>query len=175
MQDEYDEALENVRAILDDQEGDLWEASDWANHAVRLRPSSPECWILKAQVMSGLEDDAAALAAAEMALRLSPHWSEAHFWRAAALADMEHYADALQALDRAFRYLAEKDDHRLLEDLYCEKAAILDATGKVDEALETYEQGLRRVPDSQTIRAALEPLRKERVRRTFKLLPGGLT
>ena len=66
------------------------------------------------------------------------------------------------------------EDDWLLEDLYCEKAMILDAIGRQDEAMATFEAGLKRCPESTILKAGLEPLRRERIRSTFKVIPGGL-
>src|SRR5688572_28258014 len=147
MYDEFEDALEMSHALLGGNEGasDLWEANEYVNRALRLRPTDPEAWMLKCQIMSALEDDAAALASAEMALRRAPRSAEAHYWRAAVLADMERYADALKAIERAFRCMTD-DDEWLLEDLYYEKAAVFDAIGRQDEALATFEAGLKRCP-----------------------------
>jgi len=174
MVDEFEDSLEMARALLGGNEGasDLWEANEYVNRALRLRPADAEAWMLKCQIMSALEDDPAALASAEMALRRAPRAAEAHYWRAAVLADMERYTEALKAIERAFRYLG-KDDDWLLEDLYYEKAAVQGAIGRADEAVATYEAGLKRCPDSQILKAGLEPLRRERTRRMFKVLPGG--
>jgi tetratricopeptide (TPR) repeat protein len=174
MQDEFDELLESARALLGAQEGasDLWEANDALNRALRLRVGDVEAWLLKGQVMSALEDDASALGCVEMALRRAPRSAEAMYWRAAVLADMTRYPEALQALERAFRYLVEGEEW-LLEDLYYEKAAVLDAIGRKDEAVAVFEQGLSRCPDSQILKAGLEPLKREKVRKQFKVLPGG--
>jgi tetratricopeptide (TPR) repeat protein len=176
MQDDFEDSLEMARSLLGGNEGqsDLWEANDCVNRALRLRVADPEAWMLKCQIMSALEDDAAALSSAEMALRRAPRAAEAHYWRAAVLADMERYNDSLKALERAFRFLSEQDEW-LIEDLYYEKAAILDAIGRADEAVATYEAGLKRCPDSTILKAGLEPLRRERTRRLFKVLPGGRT
>jgi len=172
--DEFDELLEVARSLLGANEGasDLWDANDAVNRALRLRVGDSEAWLLKCQILSALEDDASALASAEMALRRAPRSAEAQYWRAAVLADMERYSDALKAIERAFRCLTD-DDEWLLEDLYYEKAAVLDAIGRQDEALATFEAGLKRCPDSQILKAGLEPLQRERVRRTFKVIPGG--
>jgi tetratricopeptide (TPR) repeat protein len=123
--------------------------------------------------MSALEDDASALAAADMALRRAPRRAEAHYFRAAVLADMERYRDALRGLERAFQAMGPADEW-LLEDLYYEKAAVLDAIGASDEAVATFEAGLSKCPTSQILKAALEPLRRERMRKRLKVLPGGL-
>src|SRR5262249_9677599 len=98
-QDEYDDCIEMARALLGGYEGagDLWEANDYINRALMLRPSEPEAWILKSQILSSLDDDPAALAAAEMAMRRAPRMAEAHYVRAAVLADMERYTEALKA------------------------------------------------------------------------------
>ena len=176
MQDEFEDSLEMARALLGGNEGtsDLWEANEYVNRALRLRPNDPEAWMLKCQILSALEDDPAALAAAEMALRRAPRSAEAHYWRAAVLFDMERYADALKSIERAFRYLGESDDW-LVEDLYYEKGAVLDAIGRQDEALAVYEAGLKRCPDSQILKAGMEPIRRARQRRAFKVLRGGLS
>jgi tetratricopeptide (TPR) repeat protein len=102
----------------------------------------------------------------------APRLAEAHYVRAAVLADMERYAEALKAVERAFRHSGPDDDW-LLEDLYYEKASLLDAIGRQDEAMAVFEAGLRRCPDSQLLKAGIEPLRRERVRRSFRVLDGG--
>jgi tetratricopeptide (TPR) repeat protein len=86
---------------------------------------------------------------------------------------MERYAEALKSIERAFRCLVPDDDW-LVEDLYYEKASVLDAIGRQDEAVATFEAGLKRCPESSILRAGLEPLRRERVRKTFRVIPGGL-
>ncbi len=174
MQDEFEDSLEMARALLGGNEGtsDLWEANEYVNRALRIRPNDSEAWMLKCQILSALEDDPAALAAAEMALKRAPKSAEAHYWRAAVLADIERYPDALKSIERAFRCLG-KDDEWLLEDLYYEKGAVLDAIGRQDEAVATYEAGLKRCPDSQILQAGLAPIRRERARRMFKVIPGG--
>lgn len=172
--DEFDDCMEMARSLLGGYEGagDLWEANEHVNRALRARPSEPEAWILKSQILSSLDDDLAAMAAAEMAVRRAPRSAEAHYVRAAVLADLERYHEGLKAVERAFRHLRPEDDW-LTEDLYYEKAAILDALDRADEAMATFESGLKRCPDSTLLKAGLEPLRRERVRRTFKVIPGG--
>jgi tetratricopeptide (TPR) repeat protein len=172
--EDFDEHLEVARALLGSFESvsDLWEANDHVNVALRLRPTDLGAWILKSQILSSLEDDPAALAAAEMAVRRSPRCAEAHYVRAAVLADLERYAEALKSIERAFRHLT-RDDEWLVEDLYYEKAAILDALNRSDDALATFEAGLRRCPESTLLRSGLEPLRRERMRRNFKVIDGG--
>jgi tetratricopeptide (TPR) repeat protein len=171
----YQDVLEMARALLSGNEdpADLWEANDLVSRALRMRPVDAEAWILKAQILSALDDDTAALAAAEMALRRAPKNTEVHYWRATILADLERYADALRSIDRAFRCLTDEDDW-LVEDLYCEKAMVLEAAGRSDEALVTYRTGLSRCPESQLLAAAIEPVRRENLRATLKVLPGGL-
>ena len=88
------------------------------------------------------------------------------------LADLERYHDGLKAVERAFRHMGADDDW-LLEDLYYEKAAILDALDRADEAMATFETGLKRCPESTLLKAGLEPLRRERMRRAFTVIPGG--
>jgi tetratricopeptide (TPR) repeat protein len=172
--DEFDDCMEMARALLGGYEGagDLWEANEYVNRALRIRHAEPEGWILKSQILSSLDDDPAALAAAEMAVRRAPRSAEAHYVRAAVLADLERYPDALRAVERAFRCMSADDDW-LLEDLYYEKAAILDALDRADEAMATFEMGLKRCPESSLLKAGLEPLRRERMRRAFKVIPGG--
>ena len=172
--EEYEDCIEMARALLGGYEGngDLWEANDHVNRALRLKPTEPEAWIIKSQVLSSLDDDAAALAAAEMAVRRAPRSAEAHYVRGAVLADMERYHEALKAIERAFRHLAPDEDW-LLEDLYYEKAAILDSLNRADEAMNTFEIGLKRCPESALLKAGIEPLRREKIRRSFVVIPGG--
>lgn len=174
MQDEFEKLLESARALLSghDTTSDLWDANDALNQALRLRVGDVEAWMLKCQVMSALEDDAGALGCVEMALRRAPRSAEAMYWRAAVLADMTRYLEALAALERAFRYVVTGEEW-LLEDLFYEKAAILDAIGRKDEAVAVFEQGLLRCPDSTLLKMGLEPLKRARTRRQFKVLPGG--
>jgi tetratricopeptide (TPR) repeat protein len=174
VQDEFDDCMEMARTLLGGYEGagDLWEANEYVNRALRLRPTEPDAWILKSHILSSLDDDPAALAASEMAVRRAPRAAEAHYVRAAVLADMERYHDGLKAVERAFRHSGPDDDW-LLEDLYYEKAAILDALDRADEAMATFETGLKRCPESSLLKAGLEPLRRERMRRAFKVIPGG--
>ncbi len=172
--DEFDECLDLARTLLGQAAGstELWDANDLVNRALSFRPADPDAWILKSQVLSSLEDDQAALAAAEMALRRAAKSAEAHYIRAAVLADLERYREALTSVERAFRHLREEDDW-IIEDLYFEKAAILDALDRVSEALATFESGLKRCPNSALLKSGLEPLRREKIRRTFKVIPGG--
>ena len=172
---DFDDYLEMARSLLGGYEttGDLWEANEYVNLALLMRPTDPGAWILKSQILSSLEDDPAALAAAEMALRKAPKSAEANYVRAAVLADMERYQHALRGIERAFRCLG-KGDEWLLEDLYYEKAAILDALDRPDDAVAAFEAGIRRCPDSGLLRSGLEPLQRERMRRTFKVIDGGL-
>jgi tetratricopeptide (TPR) repeat protein len=171
---EFEDVIEMARGLLsgNEDQADLWEANDLVNRALTLRPNDPDAWILKCQILSALDDDTAALAAIEMALRRAPRLAEAHYWRAAVLSDLERYTEALKSVERAFRYLCNEDDW-LLEDLYCEKAMIFDAIGRQDEALATFEAGLRRCPESTILKAGLEPLRRERMRAAFKVIQGG--
>jgi tetratricopeptide (TPR) repeat protein len=171
----FEDVLEMARALLggNEEPADLWEANDLVSRALRMRPGDAEAWILKCQILSALDDDTAALAAAEMALRRAPKSAEVHYWRAAVLSDLERYSDALRSLDRAFRCLSEDDDW-LVEDLYSEKAMVLEAAGRSDEALRTYQAGLSRCPGSQLLQAAIEPVRRDNVRATLKVLRGGL-
>ncbi len=172
---EFEDSLELARSLLSANEdaGDLWEANELVGRALVLRPSDPQAWLLKCQILSALDDDFAALAAVEMAIRRNPRLAETHYWRAAVLADLERWSEALKAIDRAFRLLGS-DDGWLMEELFYEKAAVLDALGRREDAVATYEAGLERCPDSALLKSGLEPLRRERVKRTFKVIQGGL-
>lgn len=167
--------MEVARGLLG--EGDdprtLARANEACNQAIGLRLDCPEAWLLKCQVLSALGDDVAALAAADMALKLAPRVAEAHYWRAAVLGDLGHVRDGLGAIDRAFLHVGEHDAW-LLEDLYYEKATMLEAVGEREAARATYEAGLERCPSSVLLRSALEPMVSPRPGATLKLLRGGL-
>ena len=172
--DDFDEALETALALLqaDQDPDDVWDANDHVNRALALRPDDADAWLIKCQVMSALGDDAAALACAEMALQHRPGSAEGHYFRATSLADLERPAEALAALEHAFR-LIETDEDWLLESLYCEKAIVLDALDRNDEAVATFEAGLACCPESSVLKSGLEPLRRAQMRSEWKVLPGG--
>lgn len=172
--EDFDDYLDMTRSLLGGCESpsDLWEANDCINVALSLRPNHAGAWLLKSQVLSSLEDDFAALAAAEMALRRAPKNAEAHYVRATVLADLERYPEALKSIERAFRHISE-DDEWLVEDLFYEKAALFDALDRSDEALATFEAGLLRCPGSALLESGIEPLRREKMRRAFTVIDGG--
>ncbi len=171
--DDFEAYLDLARELLakGDEATELAEASLACNRAIAMRPGDPDAWLLKCQLLSAQGDDAAALAAAEMAVKRAPRRAEAQYWRAAVLGDLGCYEDGLAALDRAFRSLGG-DDSWLLEDLYYEKATMLDAMGQREAAIATYEAGLERCPGSAILRAGLEPM--ERPRPSLKVLRGGI-
>lgn len=173
-QDDYDDLLEMARSLLGSSESpsELWEANERVNSAIKLRPEEAEGWVLKAQVLSSLDDEVAALAAANEGLRLAPKSAEAQYMRGALLYDMELYEESIRALDKTLKLMQDGDEW-LLEEIFYEKAAALDALDRSDEAMAVFEEGLRRCPDSELLKTGLEPLRRERVRRTFRVIPGG--
>ncbi|MBZ0235428.1 MAG: hypothetical protein K8M05_24075 [Deltaproteobacteria bacterium] len=174
--DQITELLEVARDLLGtgDDPRALAEANLAVSRALILRVDDPRAWLVKCQVLSAQGDDAAALAAAEMALRRVPRSAEAHYWRAAVLGDLGHFREGLRAIDRAFTHLGS-DDSWLLEDLYYEKATMLEALGEREAARATYEAGLERCPTSTLLRAGLEPLSAPRRSAQLKLLRGGLS
>lgn len=174
-EDEFDGCLEMARSLIakSDSVTDAWEANQHVNRALALRPADTDAWVLKAQILGLLGDDVAALAAAEMAVRRAPRASAGHHVRATALATLGRYREALRAIERALDCAGGEDDW-ILEELFLEKSAIQGALGRCDEALATLEAGLVRCPSSILLRAGMAPLHRERVRRSFRVLPGGL-
>lgn len=172
---DFEDTLEQARALLSTNEStaDLWDANELVNHALSLRPHDGEAWLLKSQILSGMGDEVAALAAVEMAARLWPRSPEVHYWRAAILADLERFRESLKAVDFAFRVL-DPGDEGLTQDLYYEKAMILESMGLRDEAMATFHEALGRYPESAVLQAGIESLRRECIRATFKVIPGGL-
>ncbi len=171
---QFESTLDQARALLagDCDDAEAVKANELASRALSWRPESSAAWIVKCQVHSTLGDDTAALASIEMALRSNPTSSEALYWRAAVLSDLTRHTEALKTINRCFRYL-QVDDSWLLEDLYCEKAMILNAIGRDDDAVATYEAGLRRCPRSSLLTAGLAPLKRSAARTKFKLIQGG--
>ena len=174
-EDQVAELLEVARDLLGtgDDPRALAEANLAVSRALVLKLDDPRAWLVKCQVLSAQGDDAAALGAAEMALRRAPRLAEAHYWRAAVLGDLGHYRDGLRAVDRAFTHLRDEDGW-LVEDLYYEKATMLEALGEREAARATYEAGLERCPGSALLRAGLEPLTSPRRTLRTAVRRGGL-
>jgi tetratricopeptide (TPR) repeat protein len=172
---EFERLLDTARELLGaGDDAQLPEANQRINEALRLRPDSVDGWLVKCQVASATSDDIAALAAVEMAARRAPNRAETLYWRGAVLGDLGRHREALRAIESAFRAVTG-DDHWILEDLYYEKATILDALGLHDAAIATCETGLARCPGSALLRAALAPTQRARVRSSLKVLRGGQT
>jgi len=172
---EFDRLLDQARELLGAGDDSLLGLANTAvNQALTLRPDSADGWLVKCQVASATGDDLAALAAAEMALGRAPHRAETLYWRGAVLGDLGRHREALRAIEGALRVITD-DDHWMLEDLYYEKAMILEALGLHDAAIATCEAGLASCPGSALLRAVLVPAERARVRSSLKVLRGGQT
>ncbi|HEY6172921.1 MAG TPA: hypothetical protein VIX73_00705, partial [Kofleriaceae bacterium] len=126
---EFDRLLDRARELLGAaDDAVLGEAHTAVNQALTLCPNSVDGWLVKCQVASATGDDIAALAAAEMALHRGPERAECRYWHGAVLGDLGRRREALRAIESAFRVITD-DDHWMLEDLYYEKATILEALG----------------------------------------------
>ncbi|MBS1119419.1 MAG: hypothetical protein H6Q90_1647 [Deltaproteobacteria bacterium] len=170
---EFDRLLDRARELLGaGDDARLVDANLAINQALTLRPESVDGWLVKCQVASATNDDIAALAAAEMAHGRAPSRVETLYWRGAVLGDLGRHRESLRSIEAAFRAITA-DDHWMLEDLYYEKAMILDALGLHEAAVVTCEAGLDRCPGSALLRAALIPAERARVRSSLKLLRGG--
>jgi tetratricopeptide (TPR) repeat protein len=170
---EFDRLLDRARELLGAaDDAVLGEAHTAVNQALTLCPNSVDGWLVKCQVASATGDDIAALAAAEMAIHRAPERAECLYWRGAVLGDLGRHREALRAVEAAFRAVTNAD-HWMLEDLFYEKATILEALGLHDAAVATCEDGLRSCPGSPLLRAALIPAERARVRSSLKVLRGG--
>ena len=170
---EFERLLDLARELLGaGDDAQLGEANQRINQALSLRPDSVDGWLVKCQVASATGDDIAALAAAEMAARRAPNRAETLYWRGAVLGDLGRHREALRAIEAAFCTVTD-DDQWMLEDLYYEKAVILEALGLHGAAVATCESGLRLCPGSALLRAALVPAERARVRSSLTVLRGG--
>jgi tetratricopeptide (TPR) repeat protein len=170
---EFDRLLDRARELLGAaNDAVLGEAHIAVNQALTLCPNSVDGWLVKCQVASATGDDISALAAAEMALHRAPERAECLYWRGAVLGDLGRHREALRAIEAAFRAVTD-DDQWMLEDLYYEKATVLENLGLHDAAVATCELGLRSCPGSALLRAALVPAERARVRSSLKVLRGG--
>jgi tetratricopeptide (TPR) repeat protein len=170
---EFDRLLDRARELLGaGDDGLLVEANTAINQALTLRPDSVDGWLVKCQVASATGDDIAALAAAEMAHMRGPSRAETLYWRGAILGDLGRHRESLRSIEAAFRAITI-DDHWMLEDLYYEKASILEVLGLHEAAVATCEAGLQQCPGSALLRAALIPAERARLRSTLKVLRGG--
>src|SRR5262245_45477087 len=126
FQSELDRLLDLVRELLGSgDDAQLADANLAVNQALQLHPDCVDGWLLKCQVASATGDDIAALASVEMALHRAPHRAECLYWRGAVLGDLGRQREALRAIEAAFRAVTD-DDHWMLEDLYYEKAVLLE-------------------------------------------------
>lgn len=170
---EFDRLLDRARELLGGgDDAVLVEANLAINQALTLRPDSVEGWLVKCQVESATGDDIAALAAAEMACTRAPERAETLYWRGAVLGDLGRLRESLRAIESAFRAVTD-DDAWMLEDLFYEKAMILEALGLHEAAVATCEAGLVQCPGSALLRAALMPAERARLRSSLKVLRGG--
>lgn len=170
---EFDRLLDRARELLGDGDDSfLAEANLAINQALTLRPESVDGWLVKCQVASATGDDIAALAAAEMACARGPERAEPLYWRGAVLGDLGRLRESLRAIESAF-HVVTHDDAWMLEDLFYEKAMILEALGLHDAAVATCQAGLARCPGSALLRAALQPTERARLRSSLKVLRGG--
>jgi tetratricopeptide (TPR) repeat protein len=170
---EFDRLLDRARGLLGGADDALLgEAHTAVNQALTLCPNSVDGWLVKCQVASATGDDIAALAAAEMALRRAPERAECLYWCGAVLGDLGRHREALRAIEGALR-VATHDDRWMIEDLYYEKAVILEALGLHAAAVATCELGLHSCPGSPLLRAALVPAERARIRSSLTVLRGG--
>lgn len=170
---EFERLLDQARELLGGGDDALLaEANVAVNQALTLRPDSVDGWLVKCQVASATGDDIAAFAAAEMAVARAPDRAETLYWRGAVLGDLGRYRESLRSIEEAFRVVTD-DDHWMVEDLYYEKAMILEALGLHDAAVATCEAGIVQCPGSALLRAALMPAERARLRSTLKVLRGG--
>lgn len=170
---EFDRLLDLARELLGaGDDAHLDDANLAINQALTLRPDSVDGWLVKCQVASAQGDDIAALAAAEMAYTRAPARAETLYWRGAVLGDLGRHRESLRSIEAAFRAVT-LDDHWMLEDLFYEKAMILEALGLHEAAIAACELGLTRCPGSALLRAVLVPAERARVRSSLKVLRGG--
>lgn len=170
---ELDHLLDRARDLLGaGDDAVLGEANTAVNQALTLAPGSVDGWLLKCQVASATGDDIAALAAAEMAMTRAPDRADCLYWRAAVLGDLGRHREALRAIEAAFGAVTD-DDHWMLEDLYYEKAMLLEALGLHDAAVATCETGLHDCPGSGLLRAALVPVERAKQRSAMHVIRGG--
>jgi tetratricopeptide (TPR) repeat protein len=170
---EFDRLLDRARELLGAGDDTLLDEANLAvNQALTLRPDSVDGWLVKCQVASATGDDITALAAAEMAHTRAPNRAETLYWRGAVLGDLGRHREALRSIEAAFRALTS-DDHWMLEDLYYEKAMVLEALGLHDAAIAACETGLAKCPGSALLRAVLIPAERARVKSSLKVLRGG--
>jgi tetratricopeptide (TPR) repeat protein len=172
---EHDRLLERACELLGAADDSLLaEANLAVNQALQLCPTSVDGWLLKCQVASATHDDVAALAAVEMGLRHAPHRPDALYWRGAVLGDLGRPRDALRSIEAALAIIGD-DDHYLLEDLFYEKAALLEVLGMHERAMATCSAGLARCPGSALLRSAVGPVARLHVKSSLKVLRGGMS
>lgn len=142
-------ALLNLQAEIDGQ-----EAGAVDRRSVGAQVALVELISLRGLILGHVADYERAEALAEQSVRMAPSNAEVFVARARARTTFHRFADALNDLDVAQQLSADADL------LNCERAAILQALGCYDEALDIRQAAAERRPSFETI-GALAGLRAE--------------
>lgn len=108
--------------------------------ALLLRPAHAEAWCHRAILLQDLGRFADAADSAERALAARPGYADALLALGNALQALERHAQAVAAYDAALRLGARAE-------LWCARGAALKKSGRLDEALASYEKALALRPD----------------------------
>jgi predicted TPR repeat methyltransferase len=111
--------------------------------ALALRPNYPEAWCHRAIVLNDIGRHADAAASADQALAARPGYADALQALGNALQALERFSEAVAAYDRA---LAGAAPERRAE-IWCARGAALKKSGKLAQALDSYEHALLIRPD----------------------------
>jgi predicted TPR repeat methyltransferase len=121
----------------------LDEALDAYERALALRADYPDAWCHRAIVLLELGRPGDAAASAERALAARPGWPEALLALGNALQALERHGDAVDAYERALA----QDSGAARADLWCARGAALKKSGRLDDALASYDRALQLRPD----------------------------
>ncbi len=142
-------ALLNLQAEIDGQ-----EAGAVDRRTVGAQVALVELISLRGLILGHVADYERAEALAEQSVRMAPSNAAAFVVRARARATFHRFADAMNDLDVAQRLSADADL------LSCERAAILQALGRYEDALDIRQAASDKRPSFETI-GALAGLRAE--------------
>ena len=135
----YLEAMHRGNALLDLNQPEAALSS--YDHALRLKPDSPEAFYKRGNSLLSLKRPEEALASYDCALRFKPEYADAHYNRGLALQSLQRSGEAVASYELALSF--KPDDAEALNN---HGNALVDLR-RLEDALASYDRALSIKPD----------------------------